>query len=400
MRKGTSQYVSGVPVEWALSATAFVLFFAAGPDLPGATMEEARTLHKEGKDLLVKAGFHAGGDPKLYGEALKKFEQSAAILEELSKGGNKDAASLLEEVNSQMFWARKFAPLDVGGPSPVPRPTPKPPDVTKLPDSQKPSGDPGRTDQAVSEAEKEYRRCEEFEKAHAGDFYAISLRYFEMADRFAGTDWAVKALGKAREYQQRHKDRLAAAEKKKAESATPEEKLVAEGDALLRERKYDEAAARYADSLKIKETVAARRGLGHVLFEKGKGMRDEYASRYYALYAQYLAARRIGDKPGMKRAADAVSGLKSLADRALAKFGEARREFENALKLAGGKDLDSDVHAALTHCFHTDAENRIEAKKKLRAILDKYKAEDDEQRVLLEYARTELARLERIAAAR
>ena len=377
---------------YAGTLLAFASLFGSASGISAGTLEEAKTLHKEGKDLLVKAGFHAGGDPKLYGEALKKFEQSVAILEEMSKSGNREAASLLEEVNSQMFWARKFAPLDVGGSSPVPRPAPRPADVSK------PPGDTGQPGQTVSDAEKEYRRCEEFEKARAGDSYAISLRYFEMADKFAGTDWAVKALGKARDYQQRYKDNTAASEKeKKTEPAAPEEKLVAEGDALLREGRFDEAAAKYADSVKIKETAAARRGIGHVLFERGKAMRDDYASRYYALYAQYLGARRAGDRLGMKRASDAVSGLKSLADRALAKFDEARREFDKALKLAGGKDLDSEVHAALTHCFHTDAANRAEAKKKLRTAIDKYKAADDEQRILLEYARTELARLERAA---
>ena len=128
-------------------------------------------------------------------------------------------------------------------------------------------------------------------------------------------------------------------------------------------------------------------------------MRDEYATKYYETQRHYEDAKRRGDRAGMDRALHAVQALNPMAQNALAQFDSSREAFLSALKLGNNQDLDSEVHAGLTYCFRLDGASRLKAKELLQGALAKYKAGDDEQRTLLEYARTELKRLNKAATA-
>jgi hypothetical protein len=353
-------------------------------------LAEARRLKIEAEEFIKRAG---AGEPRFYAEALKLLYRAMDILENESHSAA--AERLGEEVASATFWAKRFLPLNVTAPlrdappgespsAPLAPPPPTPSTEKNVP-----------VENALTAAEAEYRKAENFAATRADDPYAVALRWFQMAAQHSGTDWALKALAQARDAQARYRTQQAALTEKAVEPATPAERLIGDGDKLLAEKKYDQAFAKFSESRQLHESADVRRRLGHAHYQKGLFLRDEYSRRYLPAYNEYLAARDARAKQAaLSRLRAIQQSLHGTANQCLKAFADMRENFQVALRLSGGKDLESAGHVALSYVI--DPQTQTRARQLLSDFLSQYVPQNDEERTLYSYCETELARLKRM----
>lgn len=341
-----------------------------------ADFAEVKTLKAEADETLRKAS-GMSAEPKLYAEAVRKLEKAMDLLDELAKADPKTAEPMQEEITSALFWARRFANVNVAEElnKPGSAKPPQPPKAAEPPP-------PPAANQA-DEAEKAFRKAEAFETERKGDDYAIALRWFQVADQFAGTDWSPRALQRAQDAQARFR-----ASQKPADTLSPADKLVAEGDALMLQKKPAEALQKFLEAKKIADTTLAERRIGGAHLAIGYQGRDEYASQYLPLQKRFQDAQRRGARAEAealrRQAASLVAQLRPLEDRILKSYQEAQNAYQKGLDLAKGKDLDCEAHLAI---LHFERKNRMAARPMLKAVLDKYAPANDEERTLIEYCK-------------
>lgn len=338
----------------------------------GSTVDDARQLQSEANAIL-RASNGQVADPKVYADAVRKLEKAQLLLDQAEKEKVPGIESLEQEVGSALFWARRFSNVQVAdelhhGKS----------DPVKPPEPSKPA-DPNAV-------EAEYKKTEQFESEHKGDDYAIALRWFQFSSEHSGTDYGLKGLARAREAQSRY---TAAQEAKKNASQPQSEdaKLITAGNALYDEKKYDEALAKYNEAKKIADTTLVERRIGHTFVEQGHVIRDDYSTKYRQLQSQFAAAQSRGDRAGMSNLAAQVKALNPLADKALKLYDSAEIAFLKGLELAKGKDLECEGHIAFV-MWDRGPSHRVSAKTKLGTFLDKYQAANDEERTILDFAKT------------
>jgi tetratricopeptide (TPR) repeat protein len=345
------------------------LVFAA--QAPASEVDDARKLHEESQAILRKMS-GAAADPKEYAEAVRKLEKAQALLEQAAKTDPRGAESLEQSVSSSLFWARRFANINV---------------INELRKDDKPI-DP-------NSAEAAFRRAEEFESLHRGDDYAISLRWFQYADQYSGTDWSLRAHTRAREAQARYQAQQAAKQAATVEQ-TPEAKLITEGMQLFESKDFEKALAKFEEAKKIKDSPLVERRCGHSYLNIGYRSRDEYGAQYLPLLKQYNDATARGDKAGAARlrseAQILVNKLAPLEEKALKNYSQAEAAFKKGLELANGKDLDCETHLGIIE-FARGKKNHPRARMLLSAVLDKYKAGNDEERTIYEYAKSLVGKL-------
>lgn len=367
----------------------------------GDRLSEARRLKTEADGLIQRAG---SGEPALYADALRKLYRAMDILEVEEKKNPAAVERLMEEVSAATFWARKFMPLNVHAPQPnapgpgksaAPPPAKATPAKTPSPPPKKQKAPPKNT---IAAAEAEYRRAEKFAAAHKDDPYAVALRWFQMASEHAGNDWALKALAHARDAQARYrarKQQKADAGKPTGKTLTPEERSAAEAERLLSTGKYKAAQDKFLQLLQNKNTAALRRRLGHAYYKQGLALRAEYSRKYLAPYKAFCKARnRRARYVALQRLRAVQRSLNPLANRCLVCFGKMREAFSTALRLSGGKDLESAAHIALSYTI--DPRTQGKARRLLADFLSEYKPTNDEERTLYSYCETELARMKRL----
>jgi hypothetical protein len=383
-------------------------------------VEEAKKLKADAQQILRSAS-GAAADPKVYAQAVVKLERAESLLEEVAKKDPKGVESLQEEVTAALFWARRFANVNViaalrskesgsrlsrtnpstGGeskktdaPPPEPKepakPTPDEPKKPVAPEPKKPlpprrparPATPAKPRAAQeSEAEVAYKKAMEFEKSHPDDQYAVALRWFQMADQFSGALWSMKALTRARTAQ-----RLFRAAKQNAELAkTDDGKLIVEGNKLLDQQKFVEALRKFRAARKIKETVLSERRIGYTYLKVGYQKRDQFKAKYLPLAEQYEQARRMRDRIRMAILARQRKALSFLERDVIHCYTQAQKAFSRGLKLADNKDLECEAQIGIIHYW---LKKRPLARVYLRRIQDKYTPESDEERAVHEYSKT------------
>jgi hypothetical protein len=382
------------------------LFAAAVNADPGA---DAKMLKDEAM-VTLRASANGKSTPDEYAECIVKLEKAQAILE-----GSKDNDSVLaQEVNSALFWARRFSNLEIskaveklhGGAS-AHKPSPKPAEPAQKPAESIPEA------KQLAEAKAAFDAAEKFAKTRAGDDYAVALRWFEMANTHSGTEYALKALELGREAQGRvnkgtQQSVDAAKPADPRQENTPEMELVRKADGLASAGQLDQAIASYKASIKLKDTAIAEGSLAHVYFRRAEQMSDELGPQFKKLEPAYQQAyknawqrRTVGgtsmtvfneNDPGWVDAQRRYRDLQQKLDEATRAYVNAGSCFEAVLKLSPDKrDFDAAGYCGI--CLARRADSRFRASDTLRKFLKEYPPADDDQRFLYEFCKSELERL-------
>ena len=147
-------------------------------------LAEARSLKREATERLKRAQSTGADRAAVARAALKELNSARALLQLAPAGASVAADREIEEINALIYWTRKMMPLEgVGAPPPSAEP---------------PSG--------VSRdflARKAYETVALYAKSHADDHFLIAVMYFEVADRFSGTEYSLKAQKLSLDHMQR-----------------------------------------------------------------------------------------------------------------------------------------------------------------------------------------------------
>jgi hypothetical protein len=342
-----------------------------------------------------------------YAECIVKLEKAQAILE-----GAKDTDSVLaQEVNAALFWARRFSNLEIakaveklhGGAGFAHQPAAKPTEPAQKAADSIPEA------KQLAEAKSAYDAAEKFAQARKGDDYAIAMRWFEMANTYSGTEYALKAVQLGREAQERATKPAEAAKPAdpRAEN-TPEMELVRKADELAGKGQFEQAIASYKASIKIKDTTTAESSLAHVYFRRAEQMSDELGPQFKKLEPVYQQAYKNAwqrravagqsmtffneNDAGWVDAQRRYQDLQRKLDEATRTYINAGACFEAVLKLSSDKrDFDAAGYCGI--CLARRADSRFRASDTLRKFLKDYPPADDSQRFLYEFCKSEMERL-------
>jgi hypothetical protein len=347
-----------------LLSGAFVLSAVLSHAAFASDVDDAKQLQADANKIL-RASSGQVADPKVYAEAVEKLEKAQALLEKAADAHTPGIDALQQEVSASLFWARKFA-------------------NTKVIDELQKNVKPPDPDAAAAA----FKQAEQFEAGHAGDDYAIALRWFQFSSEFAGSDYAIRGLARAREAQARVK----AAEDAKIHASLPaDQKLIDDGNQLFQQKNFDAALAKYLEAKKAADTTLVERRIGHTYVEKGHALRDQYAAEYLPVLKEYEAAKKRGDQAAVaavtKKAQDIVTKLKPVEDGALKAYNDAELAFQKGLALANGKDLECDAYLAFLNYDRGKAHHQ-KARQQLMDLFGKYHASNDEERTTFEFAKT------------
>ena len=373
--------------------------------------DDAAQLRDESTAILKKNS--AGGVPPAeYAMAIYRLEKAQSMLE-----AAKDTdCPLAQEVNSALFWARKCSNVNIlkeldkiHAANPALKlasaePKPKKPAQATVEGIANPEM-PELNLQA--DAKAAFEQAQQFASEHIGDDYVISMRWFQMVNEFPGTDYSLKAVQLARDAQMRYAAKQGGAPKETLGDG-PEAKGLAEGDTFCQQGKFEEAIAAYKQSLKLKETAAGHRKLGHAYYQRAQQRKDEvnkeleefvpkfkeaYDSSWYmegssksshkkfnALSPQWLAAKRRHGE------------IMAEAEHVWTIYVYGQWEFEKVLKLSpNNRDFDAAAYEGIS--LSVRGEDQGKAKAYLTKFLKEYEPTNDMERFVYEYAKTELDRL-------
>jgi len=368
-----------------------VLAIAVGSVVSAAasasSIDEARRIYAEGKEILKAARAPGGDVVKGSHAAIAKFERAAALLGEPRDGTPE--AELLQDINSMIFWTRRTTPMDMseltGGTSGTTRPESRPPTT----------GPASRAELAklAREAPAALARAETYARAHPDDYMSCAARFFEVADRYKDLhDIAFRAITRAQEFQRLADGKEAGGGSEAALAALPRDvRLVHQGDREYAAKRFDEAAARYREAISIKATPERHRKVGHAHFSRAQAFREEYTRAYLAASKAYSVAMARKDKAAAALAADQARAAGTIANRARDAYLEAEVAFQKARRMSAGNiDLDSEVHIALANLIRRKSSSKRKAADMFRKILLTYhdKLADDQDRTLYALAET------------
>lgn len=388
----------------------------AGPE------DEARQLKEEANSVLQK-GSGVTLDPKEYAQCVIKLEKALDLLD---KAGKSDT-DLAIEVNTALYWARKFTTSNIINAIQAEKGKPDGGMGTdhgvgtkKTVEPAKPekkSDDDPSDDGTMSFAKqkKMFEEAQKFATQHASEDYEVALRWFKAADELAGTEYAVKALALAREAQERFAKKQGTL-KDEVLPDNPAMALVKQGDSALAGGKFDAAIDCYKKSLTTEQTIVAARRLAHAHFDNGQKMKDALMPKFEAADQEYRKAyanalethRTMGggtykrvnwNDPALKAAIAKVKALQAEAKDALNEYASAATYFRSVLnQTKDNKDLDSAGHYALCYSVRrADLYARNDARRMLAQFLDDYKPMNDMERTLYEFCRSELVQLNKPA---
>ena len=378
-----------------------ILSFNGFADSDAATLkEEALQILKENSKKSVA--------PEEYASCLLKLEKAMSILD---KAGDTDSP-LAQEVSSSLFWARKFSNSQVikaleklkasdGTPlasSKVQTPLSK--SVTK-------PNDPASIEPpeliAARAAQKAFDAAETFVNSHKDDDYAVSLRWFQMANQYPGTDSGLKALERARQAQLRFAAKNGAAAKEEMPD-TPEMELVKSGDELAAAQKFEASFDLYKKSLKMKESIIAHRRFANASFKRAQQINDEVKPKFEAHYAKYAQAyqgawrttsfgRRFEpDDAGLKAWQRQLADLKKESDVAQRYYQQAEQENKAILRMSP-EQKDFEAAGYLGLCQSVRPFFKGTGRQTLMEFVKSYTPENDAERSLYEFCKTEIERL-------
>mgnify|MGYP001583415059 CR=1 FL=1 len=379
-------------------------------------LEEVRSLKRQGL-AIFEEGRAKGLSGKLKAQsnhrAIEHFEKALAILE--AQKPNEEIEALQADLSGLVYWTRKSIPLDFSpeGQSPPSPPEPSrqatgpaappapaagaPPPVPVTPSvSQPPQTALGFAKKSREEEVKtQMDRAERFAAREAEkDPFAVSLVFFEVADRFTGTPQSLTAIERARFYQAeaRKKVQSSAEDAQRRKSLDPNSKavpLLEEGKKAYRIGDYASAIERYEGAVAAEAHLVTLKALGRAHFEQAKARHLAYATEYEKAAGAFKAAEKLMHQGLMQRAKERGKGLEDLASAALEGFAKAREAFQSALKAAPeGRDLDAQLHLSLTYAVLPDEASLAQARKGLERVLAEYRPDDMEEQLLYEFAKT------------
>ncbi|MCZ7649599.1 MAG: hypothetical protein M5U26_30785, partial [Planctomycetota bacterium] len=373
---------------------------------------------------VLKRGSALDIDPAQYAACVVKLETALDELEASGKG----ESELAQEVSSALYWARKFATLEhiekirTAEGRQAPREA-KPAEARKpaepAPDPETPAL-PGGPDFARQEAaKKKFEAGEAFARAHAADDYAIGLRWFQVSEETAGTDYALKALALAREAQKRYATQQLAKGGDPIDGdpidgprkpALPENFTAAQ--ALADAGKHAEAVAGFERLARTDSGAAVQRALARAYFSRAQQMKEELLPRYEAMAKEWKDAvaqstktvRTVGGRsykkfdpnaPAMREVQAKAAALTKAGQEAIGFYEKAAGAFRRVLDASPGKqDLEAAASIALCSSVRGDPYARMRARKELAGFLDEYKPKNDGERTLYEFCKSELARID------
>jgi tetratricopeptide (TPR) repeat protein len=377
---------------------------------------EAQKL-KDDALAVLKANSNRQASAAEYASCIYKLEQAQAILE---KSGDSDS-NLAQEVNTSLFWARKFSNVQVmneldklkGGTASMPVPAPKKVEPAKPPPPPPDKELPPEPPPIIAEAKKAFDQAEKFANSHASDDYAVALSWFKMANDYSGTDYALKALGLARAAQARFAAKSAPEKPKDAPPETPEMQALSEGDKLSAAGKFDDAINFFKGALTKNDTMAGHSKLAHAYFDRGQQMKDDLMPKmeqadkeYRDAYKNAIVTRRVGmftqryldqKNPAFVAAKAKCEDLAKQSYKAIDYYEKAESEFKGVLRLAPDKkDFDAAGHVGLCLSVHGDINFRLRAQTVINQFLSDYTPTTDLERSLYEFCKTELARIRKL----
>lgn len=400
-----------------LSLCLLALWAGGAEGAHASALEDAQALQKEANQLLRQAS-QGETDAKVYAQAVFKLQKAEQLLDQA--GGGAAVEQMQSEIAAAIFWARRFANINVihelekgdpgGGatpstkpdsgkpaeqpkePEPEPAPEPAKPAEPAKPPAPPPPPEPAKPvdTKPVDEksAEAAYKSAESFEAAHKDDDHLVAMRWFQVAEGFPGSEWSLRALAKAREAQARVKAKLDA---EKMASMSPDEKLIAEGDVSMNQKKYQEALRKYQDAQNLKNTTLAARRIGDTYLQVGFNLRDDFTPKYLELMRRFNEARSRGQSAVANGYAQQARNLNATLGRdVLHNYNSAMKSYEKGLSIAGGSDLICELQIGILNYW---MKRPAPAKSTITRALEKYQPKNDEERTVMESARTLLPRI-------
>lgn len=380
---------------------ALILLTALHGSVWAEALDDAQQLRDEAIATL-KVNAAKTVPPNDYAMAIYRLEKAQSILQAAgeAKGG------LPEEVNSALFWARRCSNVAIV--KELEKIHASNPPLKLASETKRREGKAkgaGELD-TQEDARTAFDAAQEFAKTHKNDDYMIALRFFQMANEFPGTDYAVKAMTLATQAQMRFA--INTGTMKEELPDTPEMKPVKDADALVAEGNIEKAFELYKQSMKLKDTLIAHRRLGHACFLRAQQMKDDVNAKLEALAPDYKAAydgafvtegrggsaRKIfiPENPGWVAAQKRYRDLVLQSNEAMMRYTYGQWEFEKVLKMVpGGKDLDAAAYTAMS--LSARADNKLKAVDYLRKFLKDYQPANETEKLIYEFCKTELERM-------
>jgi len=354
---------------------------------------------------ILKAHASDSVNPEDYALAIFKLERAQTLLD---TAHDTDSA-LAQEVNTSLFWARKFSNVAVmnaldklkggsgaGAIKPHSTISSKPATPAK-----QPPGQPAEPPEMIlaRQAADAYKQAEQYVSAHPGDDFSASLRWFQMASQFPGTDYAMKAIQNAQQLQHRF---TGAAEKEEIPD-TPEMAIMKSADELAAKAKYEDSFTLYRQSLKMNETTLAHRHFAKACFSRAQQINEELKPKYDDLYSRYNGVWQgswrttpygkafDNDSPGLKAWNRERDGLRKESDVAQRQYMEAEHSFKQILKLSP-EQKDFEAAGYLGLCQTVRPYTKSQGMRAIQDFLKDYTPQNDAQRVLSEYCKAEMER--------
>ncbi len=373
--------------------------------------DDAQQLRDEATEIL-KHNATKPVSPNEFAMAIYRLEKAQAILE----AAKDNDCPLAQEVCSALFWARKCSnviimkeldkihaanpALKLASQDPKPKTT-----VEKVDKKADADGLPEVDSQA--EIKTAFAAVEEFAKAHQGDDYVISMRYFQFVNEYPGNDYALKAVMLANEAQMRFAVKNGVGPKEELVDG-PEAKLIAEGDKLALDKKFEAAIAKYKDSLRAKDTLTGHRKLGHAYYQRAQQRKEEINKEFEDFLPKYQEAYKASffREGTSKNNPPRFNPLTPIWQAAKKRHGEilaeaehvwtiyvyGQWEFEKILKMAPEhKDFDAAAYEGIT--LSARVEDKSKAVAYLSKFLKEYEPANDMQKFVYEYCKTELDRI-------
>ena len=398
----------------------------------GPVQDEVEKLANEAKQVLAAHQVTPVSAEK-YAQCIFSLERAQGLLE--SAG---DASSVLaQEVNSTLFWAKRFSTIEIsnelaklrgakpeaGVARPV-KPVSPPQKPVKTPVA--PVANSMLPDAArLNAAQAAFHEADHFATQKKGDPFAVALRWFQVASNFSGTEYALKALEKAQEAHARSAasgqaaasagsvaqdaggalaSKRMALEALELKAETPEIVILHTAEMLSEAYKYDEAIEQFKASIKVKDTISAESRLGYTYFKlaqtiqekllpKYKEADDAYAAAYQHAFKGTTNFRYFDDRsPELIAARRRIDELRKESDQIVINYVAAQACFEKILKLVpGGKDFDAAAYVGISMAKRHEAKFR--AKVCLLDFLKEYKPGDIGEQITFEYCKSELERI-------
>lgn len=231
LEKKGSRTRKGSQVKLCHRYWAFILAAAGILALPQTAHAEETNWLESAREFKERAVAHLkkaqSPDADRASEAKKALHELNAARELLKKHTDPRPAEMvkeLEEVNSLIYWVSKMTPLDVAG----------------QPDVRPPRPSPGRSREEL--AREYYTRAREYARRNPGNLFLCAVQFFEVADRFQGTSWAMRAMRASLDYQRRllAGDRAGSAktDEKIRASRVDREELISELSTILRREEF------------------------------------------------------------------------------------------------------------------------------------------------------------------